>query len=541
MPGEVALLRLLLDQGAISQDGAERAALIVERAGGSLVDVLLDLALTQEDALTRAIAQILDIPRADPGSFLADALEGIPIAPRFLAAQRVLPLTAGAQTLVVAMADPFDQYALKALRLAAARDVSVMVASRSALDAVLRGNAIGQVVPASAATSVELDIAKLRDSAEDAPVVRWVNRLIAQAVDAGASDIHLEPQERKLRVRMRVDGVLQDLEPAPIEMSAAILSRLKIIGGLNIAERRLPQDGAAIVPVRGRPVEIRIATAPVADGEAAAIRILDRTVTRLDLETLGFQGERLRQWRELCTRPNGILLVTGPTGSGKTTTLYASLNAINAPGRKIVTIEDPIEYKIEGINQIQVKPEIGLTFAHALRTILRHDPDVVLIGEIRDGETARIAVQAALTGRLVLSTLHTGSAAGAVARLTDMGVEPYLLASTLNASLGQRLVRAVCPACKGPLAQAEQRSRCDQCRGTGFSGRIALQELMVPGPAIRDMIRERASEERLHAAAVRSGLISLWDDGLRQVRLGRTTVEEVRRAVYDETGIISAP
>jgi general secretion pathway protein E len=391
----------------------------------------------------------------------------------------------------------------------------------------------------------------LRESASEAPVIRFVSSLISRAVEAGASDIHIEPLERRLRIRTRIDGVLKEEEPAPIELAPAVLSRLKIMSGLNIAERRLPQDGAVKLAVRGKEIDLRIATAPITHGEAAAVRILDKSAITLDFDALGFDGQMQVKLNALLDRPNGIVLVTGPTGSGKTTTLYAALQRLNTPTRKILSVEDPVEYKIAGVNQVQVKPDIGLTFAHVLRSFLRHDPDVILVGEIRDPETARIAVQASLTGHLVLSTVHTNSAAAAITRLIDMHVEDYLLSSTVVGILAQRLVRVLCKSCKTPVEVTPEWSReadalgirepnlfaahgCPACHGTGYRGRSVIAELLTPDDNVRRMIVDRAPAAQIHAGAVSHDMESLRRNGLRRALEGITSLEEVSRVAYEE-------
>ncbi|NJO38052.1 MAG: type II/IV secretion system protein [Rhizobiales bacterium] len=370
----------------------------------------------------------------------------------FLRQARIMPLDDSETDLTIVMADPLDDYAINALRLYARKTIRVKVGLPGDVEAALemlfgQKDGEGALIQArgDGGAAADDDIERLRDLASEAPVVRIVNRLIVKAVERRASDIHIEPFEQRLRVRYRIDGLLTEAETPPADLLAAIISRLKIMAGLNIAERRLPQDGRIRLAVRGRDIDLRVATMPIMHGEAVVLRILDRASVRLDLEALGFGGVRLETYRDGLTRPNGVILVTGPTGSGKTTTLYASLAELNSDERKILTVEDPIEYQLAGVHQVQIKPQIGLTFAHVLRAMLRHDPDVIMVGEVRDLETAEIAIQAALTGHLVFSTLHTNSAAGTLTRLLDMGAEPYLLASTLNAIVGGKEEHAAAP------------------------------------------------------------------------------------------------
>ncbi|MEE8534852.1 MAG: ATPase, T2SS/T4P/T4SS family, partial [Kiloniellales bacterium] len=397
--------------------------------------------------------------------------------------------------------------------------------------------------------ALEQDVERLKDLASEAPVIRLVNNLITRAVEMRASDIHIEPFEARLRVRYRIDGVVREVESPAERYRAAIVSRIKIMAKLNIAERRLPQDGRIKLVIRGSPIDLRVVTMPTMHGESVIIRILDRGSIALDFATLGISGPNFDAFLGMLEHPNGILLVTGPTGSGKTTTLYASLVRLNTPDKKILTVEDPIEYQLDGINQIQVKPDIGLGFANVLRSILRADPDIIMIGEIRDAETAEIAVQAALTGHLVLSTVHTNDAAGTVTRLLDMGVADYLLTSTLTGVAAQRLVRTLCRHCRTPysaLPELIEQLRlgrytdrpevmlyhaegCEECSGTGYFGRTSIFETLVVDDAVRRLILQRLESNRLHQAAVEAGMRTMFDDGMGKALDGVTTIEEVLR------------
>ena len=391
-------------------------------------------------------------------------------------------------------------------------------------------------------------IEDLLETSDDAPIIRMLNALLTQAARDGASDIHIEPYERHSSVRFRVDGTLREVVQPNRALHAALISRLKIMAELDIAERRLPQDGRISLRIGTRAVDVRVSTLPSAHGERAVLRLLDKSEGSLSLEALGMQGEVLRRFEHLVTQPHGIVLVTGPTGSGKTTTLYAALQRLDAAHNNIMTVEDPIEYELTGVGQTQVNPKIDLSFAKALRAILRQDPDIIMIGEIRDFETAQIAIQASLTGHLVLATLHTNDAASAVTRLTDMGVEPFLLSSSLLGVLAQRLVRKLCPHCKqvtklGPdpdLAQQNSGSDpnfhpvgCPQCGQTGYSGRSGVFELLVTDDAIRAQVHSRASEADIRAAAIASGMVLMREDGERLVRLGLTSREELLRVTRD--------
>jgi len=463
------------------------------------------------------------------------------------------------------MADPTDTPTLEALRAWTGLDPDPAVGEESEiLEAVERlygaGSTTVQKILDDMGTGegievvsgpAEEDAAHLRDLAAEAPVIRLVNLLITRAVEAGASDIHFEPFEERLIVRTRIDGVLREVESPPKRLQAAIVSRVKLMARMNIAERRLPQDGRIRVRVGERGIDIRVSTVPTVFGESLVLRLLDRSRVFLDLATLGFVGEDFERFERLIARPYGMILVTGPTGSGKTTTLYAALARLNSPEKKIVTIEDPVEYQLLGINQIQVHPKIGLTFASGLRSIVRQDPDIILVGEIRDRETADIAIQSALTGHLVFSTVHTNDAAGAVTRLEDMGVESFLIASAVMAIMAQRLVRRVCPDCAVPAPPDPALLRslgveggdtggyragagCQNCNHTGFRGRLGIFELLPLSDEIRGLVLSRASAGAIREAAVRAGMRTMRHDGLEKAARGQTTPAEVIRVTQEE-------
>lgn len=559
---EDRLLARLEQNGSLTAENAERARRAHARAGGSLVNVLIRLGLCEEKALASNISAITDLPL-----LTAEAFPAVPVRPAelsipFLRDAQILPLLETGETVSIATVDPGDAYTSQALRLMFAKPVRFVVATPSQIeDGILQlyaetlGNSASEIMAIAAGDVTDTDLVRLRQSASEAPIVRFVERLVAKAVDAGASDIHIEPLERLLRVRLRVDGVLVEDDPAPSSSAAAIVSRIKIMARLDIAERRLPQDGAIKMNVRGKEVDLRIATAPVVHGEEIVIRILDQSSVRLDLTELGFSQGMLSALIEILDRPNGILLVTGPTGSGKSTTLYAALERLNRTDRKIITVEDPVEYKIDRLNQIQVKPEIGLDFARSLRSILRHDPDIIMVGEIRDAETARIAIQAALTGHVVLSTLHTNDAASAVTRLLDMGIENYLITSTVSGVLAQRLVRMLCHNCRVPVDPpdalretiAARRAQgkafqlygakgCPECRGTGYRGRTVIAELLRFNGVLRQKILARADATQLRAEAVRDGMQILFENGLASAFAGITSYDEVLRVAQDVGG-----
>jgi general secretion pathway protein E len=458
------------------------------------------------------------------------------------------------------VADPYQDYPLQAVRLATGRQVRVAVALRSEIDDLIERyygqgrSALGTIVESLSEDGArgEDDVEHLRDLASEAPVIRLVNIIIQRAVESRASDIHIEPFENRLKVRYRIDGVLHEVESPPASSTAAVISRVKIMAKLNIAERRLPQDGRIMLRVQGKELDLRVSTVPTAHGESVVMRILDRESVVFDFRKLGFTDEFLPKFLKVLDLPHGILLVTGPTGSGKTTTLYTALSQLNTPDVKIITVEDPVEYQIEGINQIQAKPQIGLDFAQALRSIVRQDPDIIMIGEMRDLETARIAIQSALTGHLVLSTLHTNSAAGGVTRLLDMGVEDYLLASTVNGILAQRLVRRLdaehAQAYVPPPEVIEQyqlleltderpprlyRPMPSALTPTGYFGRTTIMEFLVMTEPMRRLIMQHADEQRLQAQAQEDGMRTMFEDGVAKSLRGITTIEEVLRVTQE--------
>lgn len=550
---------VLIAEGSLDSSGLDRAERAAAQTGERLDQVLGKLGLVPEQTLVSALARILCVGVAGPGDLPAEPVMPNAISARFVRNRRVLPLAADPASLLVAIVDPFDTEPVEALayqtglmvrfRLIAASDFE------KAVQALYGDGGERQISDARLEEASETDVQRLRDIANEAPVIRLVNQMIAGAVEAGASDIHAEPGIDGIGVRYRIDGALQKVQTVPAGLRAAVTSRIKIMAKLDIAERRLPQDGRIKIPVRGVDIDFRVSTIPTSYGESIVMRILDRSRVELDFETLGFSATDIATLNRLTEQPNGIVLVTGPTGSGKTTTLYAALKRLNRPEVKIFTVEDPIEYQIAGINQIQVQPAIGLSFPHALRSILRQDPDIVMIGEIRDVETSRIAIQASLTGHLVLSTLHTNSAAATITRLIDMGTENYLLASTVNGILAQRLTRRLCRHCAKPHEDASAWSRaireqlaagtvasllnrpavilspggCEACRGTGFAGRLALVELMPVDEELRSLILSGASDAVMEARARQSGMRTLYEDGLAKAWAGLTTIEEVLR------------
>ena len=485
---------------------------------------------------------------------------------KFMKQARFIPLRIKNDLLEIAMADPDDFYTIEALSLAYNKKIRALKGEEAdILDTVERLYGVGsqsmEMIIEEAGKDVysinpdrdEEDIDHLRDLASEAPIIRLVNRLILDAVKLQASDIHLEPFENQFRVRYRIDGVLNDIESPPYRLQAAIVSRIKIMAKLDIAERRLPQDGRIKLKIAEKEIDLRISTIPTMFGESVVMRVLDRDTLILDFERLGFPKEILPKYNDLISQPYGMILVTGPTGSGKTSTLYATLSKINSSEKKIITLEDPVEYQLNGVNQIQVNPKIGMTFANGLRSIVRQDPDIILVGEIRDRETAEIAIQSALTGHLLFSTLHTNDATGAITRLIEMGVENFLLSSVLLGIFAQRLVRVICPHCKRPV-KIENRlikamgitddeadtteffagKGCEECRYTGFKGRIGIFEYMPVSNRIREEIIKNSSAERIKEVAMQEGMITLRQDGWSKVRQGITTVPEVLRVSLDQ-------
>ncbi len=556
----------LVESGAIDRRTLDRARRVASETGGRLDQVLTQLGLMSDRGLAEALAKLIAAPVVVASDYPDRPLFHDRLKAKFLRRARALPIAATDDRATLAMADPLDVFTRNAVAAALGRPVAVAVAIPVELEAAFDrlyaelaegGDAeemLDEVLPD--AEPAEEDAERLKDLASEAPVIRLVNQLIARAVETRASDVHLEPFPDRLRVRYRYDGVLHEIEPPPARLQAAVISRIKIMARLDIAERRLPQDGRIKLTVRGHEIDFRVSTIPSLHGETVVLRVLDRTAVEFDYTKLGLPVDIRQGVERALELPNGMVLVTGPTGSGKTTTLYTGLLKLNTVARKIVTVEDPIEYQLTGINQIQVKPQIGLNFANLLRSILRQDPDVIMIGEIRDLETAQIAVQAALTGHLVLSTLHTNSAASTMTRLRDMGLEDYLMTATLKAVLAQRLVRRLCPLCKtaepAPSALIERfglerlsagkaitlyhhhPTGCPECRGTGFRGRRAIAELLVPNRTIDRLIFDGADDAAIERTAVEEGMRPIFDSGMLAVLDGDTTIEEVVRCIRSE-------
>jgi general secretion pathway protein E len=549
----------LLEKGRLKEADLTRARRLQEETGGSLLTLLGRLGLVSERDHAETVAAVLDLPLVSAKDASELPPENAALSAKFMKQFHVVAVGEGGDFVEVLAADPQDPYVMDAVRLATGREPRASVALRSEIDDLVERwygtgrSAMGAIVETAEGEGGDLDdVEHLRDLASEAPVIRLVNLVIQRAVELRASDIHIEPFENRLKVRYRIDGVLEEGESPPANLTAAVISRIKIMAKLNIAERRLPQDGRIMLRVQGKELDLRVSSVPTAHGESVVMRLLDRETVVFDFHRLGFTDNFLPQFEHVLQQPHGILLVTGPTGSGKTTTLYTALSRLNTPDVKIITVEDPVEYQIEGINQIQAKPQIGLDFANALRSIVRQDPDIIMIGEMRDLETARIAIQSALTGHLVLSTLHTNNAAGGITRMLDMGVEDYLLTSTVNGILAQRLVRRLEPthAEKYPASPEEiekfglrrlqpegeiflYRPRGSDIAPTGYLGRTTIMEFLVMNDELRRAVMRHAGMGELEQLAREHGMRTMYEDGIGKALAGVTTIEEVLRVTED--------
>jgi general secretion pathway protein E len=538
---------MLIDRRMIEQDDLDRALELQRERGDKIGKILVDMGSLANRDMLAVLSEQLGIPLVtlDGPPPVAPEIEGL--SPRFMHQAKLIPAALNDAVLTVAMADPLDLETLSAVRgYCGLKVVPALAGEQEILDALDRyyGDTTKREGELGDATEDGENLEHLRDMASEAPVIRLVNAMIAAAVEKRASDIHIEPFEKEFRIRYRIDGVLFNQDMPPREMKAAIVSRLKLMAKLNIAERRLPQDGRIKIKILGREVDLRVSTLPTLYGESVVMRLLDRSAGEFyDLRRLGFDDGMLSRMEHYTSLPHGIFLVTGPTGSGKSTTLYSALKRINLPDKKIITIEDPVEYQMDGINQIHVNPTIGLTFASGLRHIVRQDPDVIMVGEIRDRETADVAIRAALTGHFVFSTLHTNDAPSAITRLTDMGVENYLITSSVTAVLAQRLVRLICKHCKvssgmkiaptGDLIETFKGAGCEACNGTGYSGRLGIFELMELNEELRKLIMANADASVLNQAARRNGMRNLREDGWLKIASGMTTAEEVMRVTQE--------
>jgi general secretion pathway protein E len=558
----MSVVASLVADGLTTPDVVRQAITRTQSTGERLADVLIALGVPPDDVL-RAVAREHRLPYLSRDELPAPLPVLKNLSPKYLKQYAVCPVSVEGGALTIAVADPLNPMIVDDLRQSTGLEIRVVVCAAEAINEAIdrtydggNATALQRIVEGMDDEPIgdgggDEDVNHLRDMAFEAPVVRLVNLLVENAISSEASDIHIEPFEDTLRVRYRIDGVLYEQEAPPRRLQAAVTSRIKIMAELNIAERRLPQDGRIRVTLHSRRVDIRVSTIPTVHGESIVMRLLDRSSVFFPLERLGFPPVMLGRFEKLIQRPHGILLVTGPTGSGKTTTLYAALDKINSPDRKIITVEDPVEYQLKGVNQIPVKPKIGLSFATGLRHIVRQDPDVILVGEIRDLETAEISIQAALTGHLVFSTLHTNDAPSAITRLQDMGVEPYLLSSVLEGVLAQRLVRRICQVCRMPDTpvaadiealgiEADPQTKlfrgrgCDDCRGTGYRGRTGIYELFAITEDIRSLILRRASSREIRRLAIEQGMVTLRQDGWARAVEGVTTIEEVLRVTQED-------
>ena len=561
-----SLGQILLDEGLVNREALEKAIQMQQRSGGHLGRILVEQGAISERQLARALSIQWGLPFVDLEGLEIDP-EVAKIIPQHLAQRhKVLPIGRTKKRLKLAIADPLNVVALDDIRLVTGLELEAVVAAEEdILTAISRaytgGIDLEEAMRAAVGTDIELpeergeeiSVEKLRTLTEEAPVVRLVNLIIGQAISDGASDIHIEPHRRTVHARYRIDGVLHDVMMPPKAVQQAMISRVKIMANMDIAERRLPQDGRIHVVIENKEYDLRVSTLPTVFGEKVVMRILDQSSTRLGLNKLGFATAMMQIWEDLASKPYGMILVSGPTGSGKTTTLYSTLHKINTTDKNILTVEDPVEYQLARVNQVQVNPKAGLTFASGLRSFLRQDPDIIMVGEIRDRDTAEIAIQASLTGHLVLSTIHTNDAPSATTRLIDMGIEPFLISSSLIGVLAQRLARTICTHCKEaytPPVEALHRlglqpqegeeivfyrgKGCDRCKASGYKGRIGIFELMVMSEPLRELVLKGASTGEIRNQAVAEGMRTLRDDGILKVLEGLTTVDELLRVVFVE-------
>jgi len=547
---------ILLEGGLVTHEQLSAAFEEHQRAGRALGRVLVERGVLTEAQLVAALAQQIGLKFVDLSDYPLDGAAVASVPPTVCRRYNALPIGYEDGRLLVAMSDPANVFAIDDIRSLTGAEVKPVVATKAdvtaAINRVHRADGdLDDLTMALDNTEEDDDLSNLKDVVEDAPIVKFVNLLITQAIQDRASDIHIEPTERDLRVRFRIDGVLHEIMRSPKNIQSGVISRLKIMADINIAERRIPQDGRLSVTVNQKKIDLRVATLPTVWGEKVVMRVLDNSTAMLKLSDLGFRDENYERYALSFTKPYGMILVTGPTGSGKSTTLYATLNIVSKPEINVITVEDPVEYRIPGINQVQTNAKAGLSFASALRSILRSDPDVVLIGEVRDHETAQIAIEAALTGHLVLSTLHTNDAPSAITRLVEMGIEPFLVGSALDCILAQRLARRLCSKCREPYTPEAETLRqarfpwaegeplptlyravgCSACAKTGYKGRLALHEVMPVTEEIERLAVERASAAVIGQVAREQGMTTLRDDGMAKVLKGVTTLEEILRVV----------
>lgn len=551
---------LLVAAGLLTQEACEKALACRQERGQDLARVLIDDGLVSETDLVATLARHLRLEFVDLSEYPVDAAAARLISDSMARRYLALPIGWYEGRLIVAMADPSNVFAVDDIRTVTGAEIRIAVATAgSVVDAISRFHRVDSEAEDASAEAAntfegEVDLSRVREITEDSPIVKLVNLLVTQAISDRASDIHIEPGEDDVRVRYRIDGVLHEVMRPPKRIQSGIISRLKVMADINIAERRIPQDGRITTMINGRHVDLRVATLPTVHGEKVVMRILDKSTALLKLSDLGFLADNMVRYEESYRKPYGTILVTGPTGSGKSTTLYATLNILNDESKNVITVEDPVEYQLPGINQVQVNSKAGMTFAAALRSILRSDPDIVLVGEIRDRETAVIAIEAALTGHLVLSTLHTNDAATTPSRLVEMGVEPFLVGSAIDCVVAQRLARRLCDKCKKafkpdpgdlvPIGWDVERlgeidgSRpmfkahgCGACGGTGYHGRFAIHEVLQISEEVERLIVERGHSDEIRKLAIGQGMLTLRQAGLQQVSMGVTSVEEILRVV----------
>ena len=554
---KLRLGEILVEMGLATKEQVDDAMALQSETRKRVGQLLLEQGVITLLDLTKALGTKFGVPFLDLTAVNIDPSASHLIEDKLARRYSAIPVRFVEDKLLVAMADPQNLLALQDLEILTGYTILAAISSEEdifkAISDAYRERDVGENAEEKA-LSAELDepVSDIRDATEEAPVVKLINNVIAQSVDDGASDIHFEPQAKELVIRFRIDGVLHEVMAVPRRMQSGVISRLKIMSDLDIAERRVPQDGRIGLMVGGKPIDMRVATLPTVYGEKVVMRLLDKSNVMLDLKDLGFAPKALKRFSRSFTRPYGAILVTGPTGSGKSTTLYAALNILNSTEKNVITVEDPVEYRLTGINQVQVNTRAGMTFAAALRSILRCDPDIVMIGEIRDRETAQIAVESALTGHLVLSTLHTNDAPGALSRLTEMGIEPFLTASAVDCVLAQRLARRLCKSCKEPYTATREMLRkndfppevldrddvtlyrpkgCSRCNGTGYKGRLGLYEVMIVSEAVRRLTVERKSSDEISRVAEAEGMKSLREDGIDKVLQGMTSVEEIARVI----------
>jgi len=551
--------QILIHRSLITPEQLQQGLIEQKRTGKRIGEALVSLGYLTESEMLSALGERLGLPVVNLSEQVVEPEVLGRVPSEFALKHHILPLASSNHTLTVAVADPLDLDALDDLQLLTGSVVEPVLASPSDIRRAIEQFYMAKMMQDISAQDVEVlseegyEIADLQRMAREELVIQLVNLLLQQAIRDRASDIHIEPFEKELRVRYRIDGVLQEVSSPPKRLHPAIVSRIKILSDMNIAERRLPQDGRMRLRTGGRQIDLRVSTVPTLFGESVVMRILDRSTALLGLEELGMRAEALERFRRLIRMPHGIILVTGPTGSGKTTTLYAALSEIYTPEKKIITIEDPVEYQLTGVNQIQVRPNIGLTFASGLRHIVRQDPDIIMVGEIRDAETVDIAIHAALTGHLVFSTLHTNDAAGAISRMLDMGAEPYLVASSLIGVIAQRLVRVNCPRCSKPVRETPEAllevgispdeaegarlmagQRCEECKFTGYRGRTGLFEMLLIDDTVRQMVMSRVASLEIKQYGIQQGMTPLLIEGQHRILTGKTTIEEVLRVCQRE-------